>query len=49
MLYMLDYDLGTNGLLVIRAMRMNERAQEQYLGVEQDLNKGRGEETSKGH
>lgn len=48
-LYRLDYDSETEGLVVIRATRMNESTQEQYLDVEEDLNKGRGEEISKGH
>lgn len=42
MFWRLDYGLGVDGILVIKAVRMNERAQRWwYLDVKEDLNKGR--------
>lgn len=46
----LDYDLEANGLLVMKAMEMNERAQGQYLEVEKDWFKyGERRRIIKGH
>lgn len=49
MLWRLDYDWAANDVLVIEAMGINDRAQGQYLDVEEDLDIGRGGGISKRH
>lgn len=50
MFWRLDYGLGMNGILDIKAMGMNERAQRWwYLDVKEDLNMGRRGGVSKGY